>query len=100
MSERQDIRLIGYFELLHLSKNESRISDFPEYWNNSIYVICNNIYNIYFKLSEIDKKNYTSQIKVLKKYKLKFCESDVLGIKIMKTLHNYCFPLYKTRLLK
>ncbi len=100
MNKVESVSLKGYIELLKFNIKASRTSDIQDYWNTNIYQYLNNVYHIYFKLDEIEKQKYVADIEEIKKHKLKFCKSDALGIKMMKVFHNYCFPLYKTKLLK
>ena len=100
LNKNQSIRLIGYFELLKLCIKESKISTFPDFWYDNIYSISNFIYSIYFRQSKESQKQYLKAITKLKKLKFKFSKNDVFGVKIMKLMHNYCFPIYKLKLFK
>lgn len=93
------IRITGYLKLVNFSLKAVRTSDFKFYWHDVIYNQYNSIYKIFFEMDTVESKKYKADIKSLRKNKLKICAKDICGIKIMKILHNYCFFLYKMKLL-
>jgi len=99
-NKSQKIRMIGYLKLLDFSMEAIQNSDYKDYWNENIYNLHNSIYELFFKMNLEEREEYNFFIKKMRTNKLKMCKNDVLGVKMLKFSHNYCFPLYKSKIFK
>lgn len=95
-SERTHDKLYSLYHIIQLFLSlRKEYHWFVKYCDNNIYSTLNMFFVQYNKVfSNLNSKQIMFYSKELRKIKLKIYASDMIGIKLMKILYNYCFPLY------
>lgn len=102
-SDRHADRMFSLARLILLN-DQLRYSDpeFADVYNSRLYNLKNKYYSLLHTLSVQGlKKNIPLELhKQVHTVKFKTTRKDVMGIRAMKWLHNYVFPLYYKKLTK
>ena len=100
-SHRIGDKLYSFSQLIYFSLTLKNNYLNRTYWDNRLMNNFQHFYKLYFNLNDEHlRKQFGKDYKKIRKINLKISKTDYTGIKLLKLLHNHCFPLYKLKLLK